>query len=341
MAVFRTPISCSATYLVQVSARTSPREWIERVWCFPDSVLCSYYAAMTSVQLIDHLNFLRNITAGVSEYCQYWTWEGRIYNFQTIGWMARGVVLVHSLFRGEKRSKMPMLGFWESTLHCPLKFAISRYNWKPAHWHSIVFITGRCHCGCAVARQWSHPECCAYWVGQNSPDAAGGTAHATWWHYPLLFFEDSLDHFTPGSTTSILVPLTTIAQQLKAECVKLGISALLSSEVLKIHISTPRPLVVENFQEIVISSQMQNGDRKKYENMENGKSMWCNKQAGQWSNGGRIVKWRLWRKLWTKIFYRWHFLKIHALTVPIMCPTWQLQCVFFTISASEVKIPLF
>ena len=50
------------------------------------------------------------------------------------------------------------------------------------------------------------------------------------------------------------MPLTTIAQQLKAECVKLGISALLSSEVLKIHISTPRPLVVENFQEIVISS---------------------------------------------------------------------------------------
>ena len=68
------------------------------------------------------------------------------------------------------------------------------------------------------------------------------------------FFDDSLDHFTPGSTTSILVPLTTIALQLKAECDKLGISALLSSEVLKMHVSPSRPLVVENFQETVISS---------------------------------------------------------------------------------------
>ena len=53
------------------------------------------------------------------------------------------------------------------------------------------------------------------------------------------FFDDSLDHCTPGSTTSILVPLTTIALQLKAECDKLGISALLSSEVLKMHV-TPK-----------------------------------------------------------------------------------------------------
>ena len=36
-----------------------------------------------------------------------------------------------------------------------------------------------------------------------------------------------------------MVPLTTIAQQLKAECNKLGISALLSSEVLKMHV-TPK-----------------------------------------------------------------------------------------------------
>ena len=37
------------------------------------------------------------------------------------------------------------------------------------------------------------------------------------------------------------MPLTTIAQPLKAECDKLGISALLSSEVLEIYISPPRP----------------------------------------------------------------------------------------------------
>ena len=51
------------------------------------------------------------------------------------------------------------------------------------------------------------------------------------------------------------MPLTTIAQQLKAECDKLGISALLSSEVLEIYIfSPPRPLVIENCQETVVLS---------------------------------------------------------------------------------------
>ena len=69
MAVFRTPISCIAMYLAQVSPCTFPCEWIQQVWCFPDSVLCLYYAAMPSVQLFDHLpfdhlDFLRNITAG-------------------------------------------------------------------------------------------------------------------------------------------------------------------------------------------------------------------------------------------------------------------------------------
>ena len=63
--------------------------------------------------------------------------------------------------------------------------------------------------------------------------------------------------------------------------------------------------------------------------------------GGEWSNWWRIVWRRLWQKLWTKIFFRWHFLKIHVLTVPIMCPTWQPQCVFFPIWASELKIPLF
>ena len=89
MPVFRTPISCIAIYLVQVSARTSPSEWIEPVWCFPDSVLCLYYAAMPSVQLFDHRDFQRNISAGVSEYCQYWKLgEGKfaIYNGWAYGW---------------------------------------------------------------------------------------------------------------------------------------------------------------------------------------------------------------------------------------------------------------
>ena len=89
------------------------------------------------------------------------------------------------------------------------------------------------------------------------------------------------------------------------------------------------------------AKQMQNGAGEKYKNMKNEKSLWCSRQAGQWSNGRRIVNWQLWQKLWTKIFFRRHFLKIHALPVPIMCPTWQLQCVFFPIWASELKIPLF
>ena len=89
------------------------------------------------------------------------------------------------------------------------------------------------------------------------------------------------------------------------------------------------------------AKQMQNGAREKYWNMENEKSLWCSRQAGQWRNGRRIVNWRLWQKLWTKIFFRWHFLKIHVLTVPIMCPTWLLQWVFFSGLASELKIPLF
>ena len=89
------------------------------------------------------------------------------------------------------------------------------------------------------------------------------------------------------------------------------------------------------------AKQMQNGAREKYWNMENEKSVWCSRQAGQWRNGRRIVNWRLWQKLWTKIFFRWHFLKIHVLTVPIMCPTWLLQWVFFSGLASELKIPLF
>ena len=89
------------------------------------------------------------------------------------------------------------------------------------------------------------------------------------------------------------------------------------------------------------AKQMQNGAREKYWNMENEKSLWCNRRAEQWSNWWRIVWRRLWQKLWTKIFFRWHFLKIHVLTVPIMCPTWLLQWVFFSGLASELKIPLF
>ena len=36
------------------------------------------------------------------------------------------------------------------------------------------------NCSQAAARQSSHSEFCANWVGQNSPDAAGSTSHATW-----------------------------------------------------------------------------------------------------------------------------------------------------------------
>ena len=88
------------------------------------------------------------------------------------------------------------------------------------------------------------------------------------------------------------------------------------------------------------AKQMQNSAREKYKNMENEKSFWCNRQAGQWSNWWRIVCPRLWQKLWTKIFFRRHFLKIHVLPVPIMCPSCQLQWIFFSGSASELKIPL-
>ena len=88
------------------------------------------------------------------------------------------------------------------------------------------------------------------------------------------------------------------------------------------------------------AKQMQNSAREKYKNMENEKSIWCNRQAGQWSNWWRIVCPRLWQKLWTKIFFRRHFLKFHVLPVPIMCPSCQLQWIFFSRSASELKIPL-
>ena len=63
--------------------------------------------------------------------------------------------------------------------------------------------------------------------------------------------------------------------------------------------------------------------------VKNEKSMCCIRQAGQWSNGGRILWWRLWQKLWTKIFFCWHKLKIYGLLNPIMCPSWRQQWVFF------------
>ena len=131
--------------------------------------------------------FLRNITAFASEFPHYWSAILKIRGgiLQIREWTtARGVELIHLYSKGEQRSGMPMLGFWPSTLHCPQKFVISRYSWKPAHWHSIVLITGWRHWGCAFTRQWSHLEFCPNWVGQNSADAAGSTAHATWWHYP-------------------------------------------------------------------------------------------------------------------------------------------------------------
>ena len=143
MAVFRTPISCIAMYLALVSASTSPWEWIQQVWCFPDSVLCLYYAAMPTVQLFEHLDFQRNITAGT-----FWMlsilriMRGENLKFtdtqNKTGWRVRGVELIPSYFWGEPRSRTPMLGFWKSTLHCPKKFVISRYSWKPPHWYSIV-----------------------------------------------------------------------------------------------------------------------------------------------------------------------------------------------------------
>lgn len=123
MAVFRTPISCIAMYLVQVSASTSPWEWIQRVWCFPDSVLCLYYAAMPSVQLFDHLPFdhldiLRNITAGafwMLSILKIMRGENLQFTLSVRGWMTRGVEPI--------------------SLPCPQKFVISRYSWKPGHCH--------------------------------------------------------------------------------------------------------------------------------------------------------------------------------------------------------------
>ena len=125
--------------------------------------------------------FLRNITAFASEFPHYWSAILKIRGgiLQIREWTtARGVELIHLYSKGEQRSGMPMLGFWPSTLHCPQKFVISRYSWKPAHWHSIVLITGWRHWGCAFTRQWSHLEFCPNWVGQNSANAAGSTAHA-------------------------------------------------------------------------------------------------------------------------------------------------------------------
>ena len=91
MAVFRTQISCIAMWLVQVSAHTSPWEWIARVWCFPDSILC-LYSPQCQLYWRDiyctHQDFLRSIAASISECCQYWKWEGKIYRGED-GWRGK------------------------------------------------------------------------------------------------------------------------------------------------------------------------------------------------------------------------------------------------------------
>ena len=42
-----------------------------------------------------------------------------------------------------------------------------------------------------------------------------------------------------------------------------------------------------------------------------------------------------------KITFHGDFWKVHEPMVPNMCPTWALQCIFFTQQTSEVKILLF
>ena len=88
--------------------------------------------------------------------------------------------------KGELRSRIPTLGFWWSTLHCPQKSVISRYSWKPAHCHSFVFIAGWCNCCCVVRGPWSHPQFCANRSGEDAPTDSDGAPHDTipcyyWW----------------------------------------------------------------------------------------------------------------------------------------------------------------
>ena len=122
--------------------------------------------------------------------CQYfWTLsilKMRGENLQRWGWIARKVESIPWYCKGELRLRMPTLGFWPSTLHCPQKSVISRYSWKPAHCHSNVFITGWCNCCSAVRGRWSHPQFRANRVGENAPNDSDSTPHATWWHYPPL-----------------------------------------------------------------------------------------------------------------------------------------------------------
>ena len=91
MAVFRTQISCIAIWLVQVSAHTSPWEWIARVWCFPVLILCLYPRQCQLYwrdMYCTHPDFLRSIAASISECCQYWKWEGKIYRGED-GWRGK------------------------------------------------------------------------------------------------------------------------------------------------------------------------------------------------------------------------------------------------------------
>ena len=217
MAVFRTTISCNTMYLDQ---KTVERCWIidgaiqRGIVRMYSSVLlqnlkaCGAWASTfffqktclsAPVTYITKPNLVWSPKAPCSSCCPIQSlicqetvsklplkMEGE--NLQSIQWPGREVARILTWWGGEPSWRMPTHSSWWSTQHCPQKFVISRYSWKPAHWHSIVFITGWRHCGCAVTRQWSHPEFSPDWVGQNSADAAGSTAHATWWHYPQFLW---------------------------------------------------------------------------------------------------------------------------------------------------------
>ena len=61
----------------------------------------------------------------------------------------------------------------------------------------------------------------------------------------------------------------------------------------------------------------------------------------RWRILGGPVFGRLWQHLWRKFTFQGDFWKVHAPLIPNMCPTWVLQCIFFTLQASEVEIWLF
>ena len=77
----------------------------------------------------------------------------------------------------------------------------------------------------------SHPQLPAYGLRQEPPDAAFEPVLAAGYYW-LLDIHTGQSAFTAGSITVIVVPLTSIGDQLKMECSRLGLSAVVGGQVV-------------------------------------------------------------------------------------------------------------